>query len=65
VTLISVREDYSGAGPGDSGGPVFAYRGMHSLVALMVSISQHRTRAVALASHYGWIKDTVEKLGAP
>jgi hypothetical protein len=65
VILVRVGEDASGAGPGDSGGPVFAYRGMHSLVALIVGVSQDRTRAVALASHYGWIKETVEKLSAP
>ena len=65
VILVSVREDASGAGAGDSGGPVFAYRGMHSLVALIVAVSENRTKAVALASHYGWIKQTVEKLSAP
>ena len=65
VILVSVREDPSGAGSGDSGGPVFAYRGMHSLVALMVGVSQKRTKAVALAAHYDWIKQTMRKLSAP
>jgi len=64
VTLVSVGEDASGGAPGDSGGPVFAYRGMHSLVALMVGVSQGRTKAVALAAHYSWIKETIEKLSA-
>ena len=49
VVLTSVGEDASGAGPGDSGGPVFAYRGMHSLVGLMVGVSGKQTKAVALA----------------
>jgi Trypsin len=64
VILTSVGEDASRAGPGDSGGPVFAYRGMHSLVALMVGVSEKRTKAVALAAHYDWIRETMRKLGA-
>ena len=65
VVLTSVGEDATGAGPGDSGGPVFAYRGMHSLVGLMVGVSGKRTKAVALAAHYNWIKETMQKLSAP
>ena len=65
VMLASVRDDASGGGPGDSGGPVFAYRGMYSLVALIVAVSPDRTKAVALAAHYDWIKETMQKLGAP
>lgn len=65
VILVRVGEDASGAGPGDSGGPVFAYRGMHSVVALMVAAGQDRTKAVALSAHYGWIRDTMQKLTAP
>jgi Trypsin len=64
VVLSGVGEDTSVGGPGDSGGPVFAYRGMHSLVALMVGISDKRTKAVALAAHYDWIRETMRKLGA-
>jgi len=60
--LTSVGEDRAGGAPGDSGGPLFAYRGMHTLVGLIVSVSDKRTRAVALAAHYGWIKETQEKL---
>lgn len=62
--LTSVGEDRAGGAPGDSGGPLFSYRGMHSLVGLIVSISDKRTRAVALAAHYGWIKETQAKLSA-
>ena len=62
--LTSVSEDRAGGAPGDSGGPLFAYRGMHTLVGLIVSVADKRTRAVALAAHYGWIKETQEKLGA-
>jgi hypothetical protein len=61
--LTSVGEDRAGGAPGDSGGPLFAYRGMHTLVGLIVSVSDKQTRAVALAAHYGWIKETQEKLG--
>ncbi|MBI5320333.1 trypsin-like serine protease [Bradyrhizobium sp.] len=60
--LTSVSEDRAGGAPGDSGGPLFSYRGMHSLVGLIVSISDKRTRAVALAAHYSWIKETQAKL---
>jgi hypothetical protein len=64
--LVSVREEGSGAGPGDSGSPVYTYRGMHSLVALIVARSKDDTKtlikAVALAAHYRWIMDTVQKL---
>jgi secreted trypsin-like serine protease len=65
VVLTSVGEDAANAGPGDSGGPVFAYRGMHSLVGLMVGVSGKQTKAVALAAHYDWIRETVRKLAAP
>ena len=60
--LTSIGEDRAGGAPGDSGGPLFAYRGMHALVGLIVSVSDKRTRAVALAAHYGWIKETQERL---
>jgi hypothetical protein len=36
---------------------------MHALAGLIVSVSDKQTRAVALAAHYGWIKETQEKLG--
>lgn len=62
--LTSVSEDLAGGAPGDSGGPLFSYRGMHSLAGLIVSISDKRTRAVALAAHYSWIKETQARLGA-
>ena len=65
VILTSVGEDASGAGSGDSGGPVFAYRGMHSLVGLMVGVSGKQTKAVALAAHYDWVRQTTRKLAAP
>ena len=61
--LTSIGEDRAGGAAGDSGGPLFSYRGMHMLVGLIVSVSDKRTRAVALAAHYGWIKQTQEKLG--
>ncbi len=64
VVLTSVGEQVASAGPGDSGGPVFAYRGMHSLVGLMVGISGKQTKAVALAAHYDWIRETMQKLSA-
>jgi len=38
---------------------------MHSLVGLMVGVSEKRTKAVALAAHYDWIRETMRKLAAP
>jgi hypothetical protein len=38
---------------------------MHSVVALMVGVAQNRTKAVALAAHYDWIRDTMRKLATP
>jgi hypothetical protein len=61
--LTSISEDNAVGAPGDSGGPLFSYRGMHTLVGLIVSVSDRRTRAVALAAHYSWIKETQERLG--
>jgi Trypsin len=60
--LTSISEDNAVGAPGDSGGPLFSYRGMHTLVGLIVSVSDRRTRAVALAAHYSWIKETQERL---
>jgi secreted trypsin-like serine protease len=66
VMLASVGEDASGGGAGDSGGPMFSYRGgMHSLVGIIVAVAPTRTKAVALAAHYDWIKETMQKLSAP
>jgi secreted trypsin-like serine protease len=65
VMLVRVGEDETKGGHGDSGGPVFAYRGMHSLVAVIVGGTDDKTMAVALSAHYGWIRETIEKLGAP
>ena len=63
VMLVRVGEDETKGGHGDSGGPVFAYRGMHSLVAVIVGGTENKTMAVALSAHYGWIRETMEKLG--
>jgi secreted trypsin-like serine protease len=64
VILKSLSEDDRAASAaGDSGGPLFAYRGMHSLVGLIAAGNDKQTRAVALAAHYSWIKETQEKLG--
>ena len=66
VMLASVGEGASGGGAGDSGGPMFSYRGgMHSLVGIIVAVSPTRTKAVALSAHYDWIKETMAKLSAP
>ena len=62
MILSAISEDPSGAGPGDSGGPVFTYRGMHTLAGLMIGISEKRTKVLALAAHYTWIRETQEKL---
>jgi len=62
MILSSVSEDPSGGGAGDSGGPVFTYRGMHTLVGLIIGVSEKRTKVLALATHYSWIRETQEKL---
>ena len=53
VMLVRAGEDDARGGHGDSGGPVFAYRGMHSLVAVIVGGTDNKTMAVALSAHYG------------
>jgi hypothetical protein len=66
VMLASVGDDASGGAGGDSGGPMFSYRGgMHSLVGIIVAVSPTRTKAVALSAHYDWIKETMAKLSTP
>jgi hypothetical protein len=60
--LTKSSEDPAAGAPGDSGGPLFTYRGMHSLAGLISAGSDKQTIAIALAAHYGWIKDTQEKL---
>jgi secreted trypsin-like serine protease len=65
VMLVRVGEDDTRGGHGDSGGPIFAYRGMHSLVALIVGGTDDKTMAVALSAHYGWIRETMEKMTTP
>jgi trypsin len=63
ATLKSLSEDDRAASAsGDSGGPLFSYHGMHGLVGLISAGNDKLTRAVALAAHYGWIKETMEKL---
>jgi hypothetical protein len=65
LTLVRPGEEAAGGGRGDSGGPVFAYRGLHALVGIVVGGTSNATRAVAVAPYYMWIKDTIEKLSAP
>ena len=65
VVLSRVGEEAANAGPGDSGGPVFAYRGMHSLVGVMVAVAGKQTKAVALSAHHDWIRETMRKLNVP
>jgi len=65
VMLVRVGDDETRGGHGDSGGPVFAYRGMHSLVAIIVGGADNKTMAIALSAHYGWIRETMEKLSTP
>ena len=64
VMLVRTGDDETKGGHGDSGGPVFAYRGMHSLVAVIVGSTDNKTMAVALSAHYGWIRETMQKMGA-
>ena len=62
MILSSITEDASGGGPGDSGGPVFTYRGMHTLAGLIIGVSEKRTKVLALSAHYTWIRETQEKM---
>jgi Trypsin len=62
-TLVRSGEETAEAGAGDSGGPVFTYRGMTALVAIMVGYSSHRTVAIPIAPNFVWINETMEKLG--
>jgi len=63
VTLKGVGESAAGAAPGDSGGPVFSYRGLYALVAIMVGHADRFTIAIAIAPNYAWIRETMERLG--
>ena len=65
LMLVSTREEASGAGHGDSGGPVFSYHGMLALLAVMVSGGgiAHATFAVPIAPNYAWIQETMTKWG--
>jgi V8-like Glu-specific endopeptidase len=53
---------------GDSGGPVFTYRGLIALVGIMVGGEGDctgTTRVVPVSQHHEWITETAEKLGSP
>lgn len=66
IALAGASLQASGANHGDSGGPVFTYRGMHDLVAIIVASSIGRqTMAIAVAPNYGWIKETISALSTP
>jgi hypothetical protein len=64
VTLVRSGEEAAEAGAGDSGGPVFTYRGMHTLVAIMIGHASFETVAIPIAPNFAWINETMEKLGA-
>jgi hypothetical protein len=63
LTLTSMREDRLVGGQGDSGSPVFSYRGMHALVGIIVGGWPDYAIAVGIAPNYTWIKETMESLG--
>lgn len=63
LTLKGVGESAAGAAPGDSGGPVFSYRGLYALVAIMVGHADRYTIAISIAPNYAWIRETMEKMG--
>jgi secreted trypsin-like serine protease len=51
---------------GDSGGPVFTYRGMLALVGIMSAGDCKGTASIITVSfYYGWIVETAAKLGSP
>jgi hypothetical protein len=63
-TLVSSQAEAAEAAPGDSGGPVFSYRGMHALVAIMVAHASFQTVAIPIAPNFAWIEETMAKLEA-
>jgi len=63
ITLRGVGESAAGAAPGDSGGPVFSYRGLYALVAIMVGHADRTTIAISIAPNYAWIRETMERMG--
>jgi hypothetical protein len=62
VTLVRSGEEEAEAGAGDSGGPVFSYRGMHVLVAIMVGHASFETVAIPIAPNFAWIEETMAKI---
>jgi hypothetical protein len=62
LSLASTRDEPASGGHGDSGGPVFTYHGLHTLVGIIVAGSGAETVAVPIAPNYLWIKETMEKL---
>ncbi len=64
LTLTGVGESAAGAAPGDSGGPVFSYRGLYALVAIMVGHADRYTIAISIAPNYAWIRQTMERMGS-
>lgn len=55
-----------GACSGDSGGPVFTYRGLVSLAGIVVGGDcKGETGVVPVARHYLWLAETADKLGSP
>src|SRR6516164_2101981 len=64
LTLVRSGEAKAEAGAGDSGGPVFSYRGMPALVAIMVAHASFETVAIPIAPNFSWINETMAKLGA-
>jgi hypothetical protein len=66
LTLVKAFGDPSGSCHGDSGGPVFAYRGMYALVGVIVrGQCGGSTIAVHLAPYHSWINETILKLAPP
>ena len=60
VMLASVGEDASGGGAGDSGGPMFSYRGgMHSLVGINCRRLADPHQGGGASAHYDWIRETM------
>jgi hypothetical protein len=62
VTLVRSGEEQAEAGAGDSGGPVFTYRGMHALVAIMIGHASFETVAIPIAPNFAWIEETMAKM---
>lgn len=64
LTLASTQANPRTGGPGDSGSPVFTYRGMHALAGIIVTGTPTLAMAIPIAPNYRWIREMMDSLDA-